>query len=60
MGLLSSKLRRDTLFETLAGEGVSVRDLGRVSSPVGIDLRAKTDPEIAIGIVAEIVGFVNR
>lgn len=60
VGLLSSKSRRDTLFETLAGEGVSVRDLGRVSSPVGIDLHAKTDPEIAIGIAAEIVGFINR
>jgi xanthine dehydrogenase accessory factor len=60
IGLLSSKTRRDALYEEMVKEGVPAEDLERISSPVGIDIHARTDPEIAVGISAELVGFVNR
>jgi xanthine dehydrogenase accessory factor len=60
VGLLSSKKRRDRIFEELEKEGISTSLLSKVSSPVGIDINSRSDPEIAIGIVAEIIQFKNR
>ncbi len=60
VGLLSSKTRRDALYEDMVKEGVRAEDLERISSPVGIDLHAQSDPEFAVGIAAEMVGFVYR
>jgi xanthine dehydrogenase accessory factor len=55
VGLLSSRTRRDRMFEELKGEGIPRLELERVSSPVGVDIGARTDPEIALSIVAELV-----
>ncbi|MFQ5511949.1 MAG: XdhC family protein [Candidatus Krumholzibacteriia bacterium] len=60
IGLLSSRTRRDALFADMVRNGVSEKDLERVSSPVGIDIHARTDPELAVAIAAELVEFVNR
>ncbi len=60
VGLLSSRKRRDTIFEELAADGIPDEALKRVSSPAGIDIRSVTDPEIAISIVAELVATRNR
>jgi len=60
VGLLSSEKRRDRIFEELAKEGISTSVLITVSSPVGIDINSRSDPEIAIGVVAEIIRFKNR
>lgn len=60
VGLLSSTKRRDKIFEELAEEGIPARDISRVRSPVGIDVKGRTDPEIAIGIVAELMEFKNK
>lgn len=59
IGLLSSKTRRDRLFEDLRKGGIPAGDLERVSSPVGLDIGARSDLEIAVSITAELIRFRN-
>ena len=59
VGLLSSTKRRDAIFQDLADEGIPAPEIARVRSPVGIDITARSDAEIAVGIVAELIGFKN-
>ncbi|HET6348412.1 MAG TPA: XdhC family protein [Candidatus Krumholzibacteria bacterium] len=56
VGLLSSRSRRDRMFDRLTGEGVAKDALAGVCCPVGIDIGARTDSEIAVAIMAEIIG----
>lgn len=60
IGMLSSSSRREKLFEELRNEGVAAADLERISSPVGLDIGARSDPEIATAIAAELVEFKNK
>jgi len=60
VGVLSSRSRRDRMFEVLGGEGFSADVLDLIHSPVGIDIGARTDPEIAVSIVAQIVEHLRR
>ncbi|MFQ6103876.1 MAG: XdhC family protein [Candidatus Glassbacteria bacterium] len=60
VGLLSSETRRDRIFEELKKEGISESMLERVSSPVGLDINSKSDAEIAVSIVAQLVRFKNH
>jgi xanthine dehydrogenase accessory factor len=60
IGLLSSKARRDKMFEGLVAAGIERRELKRISSPVGIDIGARSDAEIAVSIAAELVEVRNR
>jgi len=59
IGVLSSRGRRDRMFEALASEGMAAERLSRVHSPVGIDIGAETDSEIAVSIMAEIIGALR-
>jgi xanthine dehydrogenase accessory factor len=59
VGLLSSETRRNAMYDELANEGVSRDDLMRVRSPVGIGIRSRSDHEIAVSIVAELIEFKN-
>lgn len=59
IGLLSSSKRRDSMFEALAGRGISRQALRQVHSPVGLDLGGRSDPEIAVSIAAQLVRFKN-
>ncbi|MDH3216894.1 MAG: XdhC family protein [Candidatus Krumholzibacteria bacterium] len=60
VGLLSSTSRRDMMYEDLEREGVSKKDLAKVSSPIGIDIGGRLDTEIAISVAAELVRSKNR
>lgn len=60
IGMLSSRNRRDQMYKELEEEGISPQDLERISSPVGIDIGGRSDAEIAISIVAELVSFMHR
>ena len=60
IGLLSSKVRRDQLYEDLIAEGVAAKDLTGVFCPIGADIKGRSDPEIAVSIAAELVEVVNR
>jgi xanthine dehydrogenase accessory factor len=55
IGMLGSRRRGDAILRMLREEGVSDESLARIRVPIGLDLGAKTAPEIALAILAEIV-----
>lgn len=55
IGMISSRRKRDTIFQTLLDEGFTPDDLMRVHSPIGIPIKAETPEEIAVSIVAELI-----
>jgi len=54
IGMLGSSRRGATILKFLADEGVSDAQLKRVRVPIGLDLGARSAPEIALAILAEI------
>ena len=54
VGMLGSSRRGATILKFLADEGVSDAQLKRVRVPIGLDLGARSAPEIALAILAEI------
>jgi xanthine dehydrogenase accessory factor len=57
VGLVASKKRFQEIVSRLSGEGVSRDQLARVTCPAGLDIAARTLPEVALSIVAEIVAL---
>jgi xanthine dehydrogenase accessory factor len=60
IGLVASKSRGAHTFELLRVAGVSDEQLNRVATPAGIDLGPSTQEEIALAILAEVVGQRHR
>ncbi len=54
IGMLGSSRRGATILRLLAEEGIPETTLGRVRVPIGLDLGARSAPEIALAILAEI------
>jgi xanthine dehydrogenase accessory factor len=54
LGMLGSSRRGATILKFLAEDGVSEAALERVRVPIGLDLGARSAPEIALAILAEI------
>ena len=54
IGMLGSSRRGATILRHLAEEGIAEVTLSRVRVPIGLDLGAKSAPEIALAILAEI------
>lgn len=60
IGLLGSKRKVILFKQRLESSGVNIEELkGRVYAPVGIDIGARTPEEIALSIMAEIVGLMK-
>lgn len=55
VALVASPKRAAAVRETLAVMGVTGEELGRLKAPAGLDLGARTQEEIALSIIAEIV-----
>ncbi|RIJ78206.1 XdhC/CoxI family protein [Nakamurella silvestris] len=55
IGAMGSRRTHQDRLEALRRAGVSESDLGRLSSPIGLDLGARTPEETAISIAAEII-----
>jgi xanthine dehydrogenase accessory factor len=55
VGLVASRVRGPAVLEELRIAGVPEEQLGRVRTPAGIDLSAKTHEEVALSILAELV-----
>ncbi len=55
IGMISSKRKRQTLYEALMASGVKKEQLDGVYSPIGIDIGGETPEEIAVSIVAELI-----
>lgn len=56
LGLIGSRAKVARLTKVLEEEGLPAERLRRVHSPVGLDLGAVTPQEIAVSIVAELIG----
>lgn len=54
VGLLGSTRRGSAILALLAEEGLDAAALARVRVPIGLDLGARSAPEIALAILAEI------
>jgi xanthine dehydrogenase accessory factor len=54
IGMLGSSRRGATILRYLAEEGVPAETLARVHVPIGLDIGARSAPEIALAILAEI------
>jgi xanthine dehydrogenase accessory factor len=57
VGLLGSKRKTILIFEELFSEGFTMEQVQSVRSPIGLSISARTPEEIALSIMAEIVGF---
>lgn len=55
IGVIGSKRRWATTTKKLMEAGVSSKMLGRVHSPIGLEIHAETPEEIAVSIMAEII-----
>ena len=55
IGMIGSANKVLTIFARLRDEGVAGELLGRVHSPIGLDIGAETPAELAVSIMAEIV-----
>jgi len=55
IGMLGSRRRGDAILRMLREEGIGDSALARIRVPIGLDLGAKTAPEIALAILAEII-----
>ncbi len=57
VGLLGSKRKTILIFEELFAQGFTMAQVQNVRSPIGLDISARTPEEIALSIMAEIIGF---
>jgi xanthine dehydrogenase accessory factor len=55
VGMLGSRRRGEAILKLLREEGIPEAQLDRLRVPIGLDLGARTAPEIALAILAEIV-----
>jgi xanthine dehydrogenase accessory factor len=52
--MLGSRRRGEAILKLLREDGVDEASLARVRVPIGLDLGARSAPEIALAILAEI------
>ena len=55
VGMIGSRRRVGAVLTHLAREGLPQETLGRVHTPIGLDIGAETPEEIAVSILAEII-----
>ncbi|NMB54428.1 MAG: XdhC/CoxF family protein, partial [Leptolinea sp.] len=59
IGVIGSKRRWSFTKEGLLEQGVDLKKLEKVHSPLGLELQAETPEEIAVSIMAEIIMLRN-
>ncbi|MGQ0635833.1 MAG: XdhC family protein [Planctomycetaceae bacterium] len=59
VGMIGSRRKIRLIFDDLIADGVSREALARVHAPLGLDIGSQTVSEIAVSIVAELIGHRN-
>jgi len=59
IGLMGSKRKIKTIFQTLLDAGIDNKLFSKVHTPIGLEIEAETPEEIAISIAAEIIKIKN-
>ncbi|MDY6801728.1 MAG: XdhC family protein [Bacteroidota bacterium] len=59
LGMIGSKNKIKTIYDSLTQQGISEKDLSRVDAPIGLSINSKTTAEIAISIAAKIIQVRN-
>jgi xanthine dehydrogenase accessory factor len=59
IGALSSKASNEQRRARLTGAGFTEAEIARIHAPVGLPIGSKTAPEIALSIMAQVVGVKN-
>ncbi len=60
VGMIGSRRRVRAVLDRLVQEGVSPELIGRVCSPIGLEIGAETPEEIAVSILAEVIHARRR
>lgn len=60
IGMIGSKIRVKKVLNYLEDKGIAREKLERVHTPIGLDIGAETPAEIAVAIMAEIIGVKNK
>ncbi len=55
IGMIGSRKKIGTLYQSLTAKGIAKEALGRVHAPIGIEINSETPEEIAVSIVAELI-----
>jgi xanthine dehydrogenase accessory factor len=55
VGMIGSKRRVGAVLKHLLEEGADDEAIGRVHTPIGLDIGAETPEEIAVSIMAEVI-----
>lgn len=59
LGMIGSKKKVKTIYESLMNEGISESDLAKVDAPIGLSINSESTAEIAISIAAKIIQVKN-
>lgn len=59
IGLLGSRNKKKAILDKLVLEGIKKERLGRIVSPVGLSIGARSPEEIAVSIMAQIIQHVR-
>jgi xanthine dehydrogenase accessory factor len=60
IGLVGSIRKKALLFDMLGEAGYESRDISRVTTPVGLPIGSVTPEEIAVSIIAQIIGIRRK
>lgn len=55
IGALGSRPTHELRLEALAAMGATAQQLARIHGPIGLDIGARTPPEIAVAVLAQVV-----
>jgi len=59
IGLMGSKRKIKSIFDTLRADGADEKFFKRVHTPIGLEIEAESPEEIAISIAAEVISIKN-
>lgn len=57
IGVIGSRAKKAGVFQKLSEEGFTEADFARITSPIGLEIKAETPAEIAVSITAQMILF---